>query len=54
MIAHIVEIEMEELTLDHIYQLPKKEKYKVFAYAQRRLRQIRREIRNKTERKDSG
>ncbi len=40
---------MEEVTLDHIYQLPKEERNKVFAYAQRRLRQIRREIRNKTE-----
>ena len=40
---------MDELTLDHIYQLPKKEKYKVFAYAQKRLRKMSREIRNKTE-----
>lgn len=45
---------MDELTLDHIYQLPKKERNKVFAYAQRRLRQIRREIRNKTERESNG
>ncbi len=40
---------MDELTFNHIHELPKKEQQKFHQYVNRRLRKIHREIRNQTE-----